>query len=137
MARNHALPQIDVLILDSGAVLALAAHRPEAEVALNQARLAGTPVLVPAVVVAEVARGDGPRDAPVNRVLNTAAVVPVTEVVARVAGRLLAVARSAATVDALVVAEGTQHRQAAILTSDPHDLSPLAAPHPHRVVQAV
>jgi predicted nucleic acid-binding protein len=138
VARHHEPQTQDgVLILDSGAVLALAAMRPNAQAAFDRALSARTPVVVPAVVVAEVARGGGPRDATVNRVLKTVEITPVTEAVARTAGRLLAAAGSSATIDALVVAEGMVHHHATVLTSDLGDLRALAAAHPGVVVRGL
>jgi hypothetical protein len=45
------------LILDSGAVIALAARKATVHDTLTRARLRGMPVVVPAVMVAEVVRG--------------------------------------------------------------------------------
>jgi predicted nucleic acid-binding protein len=88
------------------------------------------PVEVPVVVVAETVRG-GPRDAPVNRVLKAVGLVPeAREVHGRTAGQLLAAARSAETVDALVVAQAVLAGGGQILTGDRHDLERLAAGHP-------
>lgn len=82
------------------------------------------------VVAAETVRG-GPKDAPVNRVLKAVGEVPVaTEELGRLAGRLLGRGRSAATVDALVVAQALQAGGAVVLTGDAQDLGRLAAPHP-------
>jgi hypothetical protein len=85
---------------------------------------------VPMVVVAETVRGNGPRDAPVNLVLaQTAPQHPLTEVIARAAGQLLAAARSSSTIDALVAAEAIDCAPAIILTSDPVDLRALLGNH--------
>lgn len=82
------------------------------------------------VVVAETIRG-GPRDTPVQRVLNAVGSVPeASESHGRTAGRLLGAARSAETVDALVVAQAVEAGGARILTGDREDLEQLAAPHP-------
>jgi len=90
----------------------------------------GVPIEIPVVVVAETVRG-GPRDAPVNRVLKAVGSVPETrEVHGRTAGRLLGTARSAHTVDALVVAHAVEAGAAYVLTGDREDLEQLAAPHP-------
>ncbi|HXO19553.1 MAG TPA: hypothetical protein VOA87_06465, partial [Thermoanaerobaculia bacterium] len=56
------------LILDSGAVIALARGDTKARAFLVRALEFMAPVEIPVVVVAETVRG-GPRDAPVNRVL--------------------------------------------------------------------
>lgn len=119
------------LILDSGAVIALAARDVTARQFVDRAIRQGTLVSIPAVVIAETTRG-GPRDAPVNRVLKSVdEITPVTEATARLAGRLLATAGAPnATVDALIVAEAILGEPAIILTGDPNDLSALAANYP-------
>jgi predicted nucleic acid-binding protein len=118
------------LILDSGAVIALARGDPRARAFLARALEFMAPVEIPMVVVAETVRG-GPRDAPVNRVLKAVGSVPeAREAHGRSAGRLLAAARSAATVDALVVAQAVEAGGAHVLTGDREDLDRLAALHP-------
>ena len=118
------------LILDSGAVIALSRGDQRARAFLARALELGVTVEIPVVVVAETVRG-GPRDAPVNRVLKAVGSVPETrEVHGRTAGRLLGAARSAHTVDALVVAHAVEAGGARILTGDGEDLERLASPHP-------
>lgn len=113
------------LILDAGAVIALARGDARARAYVVRAVEIGADVYVPPVVVAETVRGDGPKDAGVNRVLRAVGEIPpTTEEVARAAGRLLGKTRSKATVDALVVAEALL-RSARVLTSDPRDLRRL------------
>lgn len=125
------------LILDSGAVIALARGDARARAFLARAVTLSAIVEVPVVVVAETTRG-GPRDAPVNRVLNAIGAVPPTrEVHGRTAGALLAAARSATTVDALVVAHAVAAGGAHVLTGDREDLERLAAPHPEVVIHAL
>ena len=123
------------LILDSGAVIALAARDALARRFVDRAIQRGDLVVVPAVVVAETTYG-GRRDAPINRVLKAVdEVTPVTEATARLAGRLLAASGlSRATVDALVVAEAILGGAAILLTGDMDDFSALAAAHPHVIV---
>ena len=137
MARRRA-PKTppSCLILDSGAVLALARQDVRARAALTAAWEAGADVVVPAVVVAETVRGHGPRDAPVNRVLSAVGnVAPATEDRARTAGALLAAAKSSATVDALVVAEAVRRPGGVVLTGDVDDLRRLARSNPEVIVQ--
>ena len=123
------------LILDSGAVIALARGDQRARAFLARALELRVPVEVPAVVVAETVRG-GPRDAPVNRVLKAVgSVAESREIHGRTAGRLLGMARSAETVDALVVAHAVERGGAYVLTGDPEDLDRLAAPHPEVWIQ--
>jgi predicted nucleic acid-binding protein len=126
--RIHSAPQR--LILDSGAVIALARGDARARAFIARALELQAQVEIPVVVLAETLRG-GPRDAPVHRVLK--AVGPVAdarEVHGRTAGRLLEVARSADTVDALVLAHAVVAGGAHVLTGDREDLERLAASHP-------
>jgi predicted nucleic acid-binding protein len=93
--------------------------------------------VIPVVAVAEVVRG-GPRDAPVNRVLEAVGSVPAArEVHGRLAGELLGRGRSTATVDALVVAHAVKAGGAHVLTGDRSDLARLAASHPEVRIHAV
>lgn len=118
------------LILDSGAVIALARGDQRARAFLARSLELGTTVEIPVVVVAETVRG-GPRDAPVHRLLKAVGSVPAArESHGRTAGRLLGAARSSTTVDALVVAQAVEAGRAHILTGDREDLERLAAPHP-------
>ncbi|HBL25293.1 MAG TPA: hypothetical protein DD490_00480 [Acidobacteria bacterium] len=95
----------------------------------------GCAVEVPVVVVAETIRG-GPRDAPIHRVLKAVgSVAEEREVHGRIAGRLLGLARSSHTVDALVVAHAVEGGGAHILTGDREDLTRLSAPHPEVWIQ--
>jgi predicted nucleic acid-binding protein len=93
---------------------------------IERAHADGSAVCVPVVVVAETARGNGPRDAPVNLVLHRLAPHPlVDEPLARTAGSLLAESRTDNTVDALVAAEAARLAPALLLTGDPDDMSAL------------
>ena len=122
------------LILDSGAVIALARGDQRARAFLARVLELAVPVEIPVVVVAETIRG-GPRDAPVHRVLKAVGSVPeAREVHGRTAGRLLGAARSTGTVDALVVAHAVEAGGAHILTGDPDDLGRLSEPHPEVVI---
>lgn len=113
------------LILDSGAVIALARGEQRARAFLACAVTSGTSVEVPAVVVAETCRGRA-TDAPVNRVLKAVGAIRDTcEAHARTAGQLLAQAKSSQTIDALVVAHAVLAGGARILTGDPDDLGRL------------
>lgn len=124
--RDHRSPP-QRLILDSGAVIALSRGEQRARAFLARAIELRVPVQVPVVVVAETLRGK-PRDAPVYRVLKAVGTVPeAREVHGRIAGRLLGAAGSAATIDALVVAQAVEQGGAQILTGDPEDLKRLAA----------
>jgi len=118
------------LILDSGAVIALARGEHRARAFVARALELAASVEIPVAVVAETVRG-GPRDAPVHRVLKSVGVIPeAREVHGRIAGRLLGAARSVHTVDALVVAQAVEAGGAQILTGDSSDFGRLAATHP-------
>jgi predicted nucleic acid-binding protein len=126
------------LILDSGAIITLAAGNERARRFVQRAVRERILAVIPAVVIAETTRG-GARDAPVNRVIKAVdEVALVTEAVAREAGRLLARARVAnATIDALVVATAARREPMIILTGDVDDIRALAAGYPHVRVERV
>lgn len=127
MARTRRQAPPQRLILDAGAAIGLSRADVRARAALAAALEASAEVSVPAVVVAETARG-GPADARVNRVLKAVGRVDVAdEAIGRTAGRLLGSAGSAATVDAVVVATAIEGGSAVILTGDGGDLGRLAA----------
>ncbi|MCA1598505.1 MAG: hypothetical protein LC769_05700 [Chloroflexi bacterium] len=88
--------------------------------------------MIPAVVIAETTRG-GPRDAAVNRVIKAVdVIVPITEEIAREAGRLLiAASMSNATVDALVVSTALRPIPTIIVTGDVGDITALSANYSH------
>jgi predicted nucleic acid-binding protein len=133
--RREDLQAPQRLILDSGAVIALARGERKAKAFLARALELMAPVEIPVVVMAETIRG-GPRDAPLNRVLKAVGSVPdAREIHGRIAGHLLGAARSAATIDALVVAQAVAGGGAQILTGDRDDLERLAAPHPEVWIQ--
>jgi predicted nucleic acid-binding protein len=135
--RRAKRPPAHRLILDSGAVIALARHDARARAALTAAWEVGADVIVPAVVIAETVRGSA-RDAPVNRILNGVGnVAPATEKIARSAGALLAMAKSAATIDSLVVAEAVHRGGGVVLTGDAGELASLASSHPEVVIQSM
>jgi predicted nucleic acid-binding protein len=123
-----------VLVLDSGAVIALSRGDARARAVLVAAVEAGAAVTVPANVVAETLRGSD-TDAPVHRVLRAVgSVSPVDEPVARSAGRLLGSTGSDATIDATVVATAGRTHNSVVLTGDT-DLAVLAAGVPGVRVQ--
>jgi predicted nucleic acid-binding protein len=112
------------LILDSGAVIAWQRQHPGVRAYLTRAMRGGSPVVIPAVVLAECVRG-GPRDAPIHQLLAVARVSVVGARIAIAAGHLLAEAGMSATVDALVAAEALRGGPCVVLTGDPVDLSAL------------
>ncbi len=126
-----------LLILDSGAVIALSRRDARARAFLERAVELGSWVEVPAVVVAETTRGTA-RDAAVNRVLAAVDAVPsLDQAGARRAGALLGATGGANVIDALVVAQAVESGGGLILTSDPGDLSALAGQHPEVWVERV
>ena len=130
-------PSPQRLILDSGAVIALSRGNLRVRAFVEEALERGAVVEVPVVVVAETVRGGAP-DAGVNRVLKAVGSIPeATESHGRIAGRLLGTARSASTINALVVAHAVEARGAHILTGDREDLEKLAAPHPEVWIQSL
>lgn len=132
MARSRRQPR---LILDSGAVIALARSDDRARAVLTAAREVGAEVVIPAIVLAETVRGEA-RDAPVNRVVKAVgAVAPADEVAGRVAGGLLGATGSRSTVDAVVVATVIGLGGGVVLTGDADDLGALAAGHAEVVVR--
>jgi predicted nucleic acid-binding protein len=105
---------------------------------ITRARADGATVSVPTVVLAEVTRGSGPRDARLNMTIaGCDPSRPLDEATARFAGRLLARAGGNHTVDAIVAAEAIQRSPTILFTSDPDDLSRLLDNHPGVVVVAI
>ncbi|MGH8900524.1 MAG: hypothetical protein ACRDYA_02310 [Egibacteraceae bacterium] len=121
-----------MLILDSGGVSLLAERSQRAAALISAFRRNGLwPALVPSVVLVECLRGHSSRDAHTNRFLKTCDLaddVPVP--LARRAALLRAQAQRGSAVDAIVVA--LAEPDGVVLTSDPTDLSALAA-HAHGV----
>jgi len=127
MARRRATPPSPQrLILDAGAVIALARNEPRARAFIQRAIELNAEVRVPVVVLVETLRGSR-RDAGVHRVLNAVLEsVPIDETIGRRAGALLGRADRSDTVDAIIVAEAIESGGAEILTSDSDDLTALA-----------
>jgi hypothetical protein len=124
------------LIVDSGAIIAVA--RGDSRVAgyIAAATKRGDEVVVPAVAVAQTIRG-GPRDAPIYRLLKTVLIRPVGLRLARHAGELLGATGSEDAVDAIVMAEALRVRPSFLLTSDPEDMTRLAGDHRGVTVESV
>ena len=110
-------------VVYDAAVLVAADRNDRRAWAEHKARLEfGMIPLVPAPVVAQVSRS--PRQAQLRRFLTGCVVVPLGELEAHEAGRLLGIARTADVVDAVVVTLALR-RRAMILTSDPADIESL------------
>ena len=130
MARSTSTASAERLILDAGAVIALARSEPRAMAFLRRAVELDADVIIPVVVLAETLRG-GRSDAGVHRVLNCIGGIESTHPeIGRVAGALLGRSRRTDTVDAMVVAEAVTRGGGQVLTSDPGDLGLLAASEP-------
>lgn len=114
------------LTLDAGALIAYERGNTRIRWLLNAAFDRGVTTTIPAVVLAEVWRGDA-KDAPVARLLKWCAVEPLDERRARAAGKLRRTVAGAGTVDACV-AVGVRERGDAIATSDPDDMRRLLGP---------
>ncbi len=116
-----------MLVLDSGAVTALAARTKDAAAVIRVFQREGLwPPLVPSVVLVECLHGHAGRDALVSRLLKACDIVELfPESLSRRAAQLRRLARKGSAVDALVVAIAEPGGTA--LTSDPDDLEALAA----------
>ena len=119
-----------VLILDSEAVSALAQKRKGMAERLAAAQQADHRVLVPAVVLAEVATG-APTDAAIWHVLGRIPTLDLPEGVAMRAGALRARAERVRrkkrdlTVDAIVAATAVELAPSVVLTADTSDVELL------------
>jgi predicted nucleic acid-binding protein len=115
------------LILNSGGISALSGHRAR----LTELRNRGLwPPQVPSVVLAEALTGDARRDFHANHLLRTCQIRDVDEPTSREAARLRTAtgkASKVSAVDAVVAAFASRHPDPIVLTSDPRDLSSLAA----------
>ncbi|RIK04941.1 MAG: hypothetical protein DCC49_13040 [Acidobacteria bacterium] len=106
------------LILDAGAVIALARNDQRARAYLQRAVELGAEVRIPVVVLAETHRGRA-QDAPVHRIIKAVGnTMPTPVEVGVVAGRILGETRRSDTVDALVVAEAIVAGGGRILTGE-------------------
>ncbi|MFM8310505.1 MAG: PIN domain nuclease, partial [Ilumatobacteraceae bacterium] len=87
-------------------MIALARGDRRVRALLDAAQRRGAAVVVPASVLAETVRGNGPRDAAVNLIVNRLAPHPVVDDrLARAAGALMGRSGSGDAMDALVAAE--------------------------------
>jgi hypothetical protein len=113
------------LVIDSGGLLALERNDRPMWRRFKAALLQGSVPVTHGGVVGQAWRGRGSRQALLAKALGGLEVRPLDEALGRAAGELLAAARRADVVDAalaLLAEDGDQ-----IVTSDPHDLEPLAA----------
>ncbi|MFN0089311.1 MAG: hypothetical protein ACKVWR_03430 [Acidimicrobiales bacterium] len=99
--------------------------------------MAGVDVSIPSVVVAETVRGSA-KDASVDRVIKAVGEVSsADERTGRGAGALLGAARSASTIEALVVASAIELGGGVVLTCDPDDLEALVSGRAEVVISAL
>jgi predicted nucleic acid-binding protein len=111
------------LTLDAGALIAYERGEFEIRRILKAAFRRGVTTTIPAVVLAEVWRGDA-KDAAVARLLKWCRIEPLDESRARAAGALRRSTSSAGAIDACV-AVGVRERGDVIATSDPDDMRRL------------
>ncbi len=137
MASVGALPRSRRLILDSGAIIAIAHGDGLARAALERARREGYVVVIPTPVLTQVHRGGHDR-AGVDRVVKAVdALLPTSAQVARRAGELLAGSGTSDAVDAIVPAEALLSAPSLVMTSDAHDITLLIEGQPGAAVVRV
>jgi predicted nucleic acid-binding protein len=115
------------IVLDSGALSAIAEEQGFARAKFAKALAGGALAAIPTIVLAETTTGNGVRDARINRVAKGCDIVDLTETIARSAAALRSRKPACGVADAIVVATADAMRGSAILTSDPDDLRALAA----------
>jgi predicted nucleic acid-binding protein len=111
------------LVYDTGALLAAERRNPDFLALHDQATAARIRPIVPVVVLAQAWRG-GPQHQ-ISRVLKGCDVLPDDAATGRAAGVACAASGTADVVDAIVIATAVRY-QAAVVTSDPGDLTRLA-----------
>lgn len=125
MGRTQEADGLDRLILDAGALIALARGDAQTRAVVKGALDDGVRVEVPAPVLAQVHRGVHDRARTDRALLWIDQYTPTTESIARDAGELLGSAGLTDAIDAIVAAEALSGTPAVILTSDPADLTAL------------
>lgn len=121
------------LILDAGGISALAGQRARL-IELRRRNL--WPAQVPAVVLPEALTGDHRRDFHTNRLLRACQIREVGEPVGRAAALLRTATGRAGTIsaaDAIVAAYADTCPEPVVLTTDPADLTALAAHATRRI----
>jgi predicted nucleic acid-binding protein len=128
-------------VLDSGAISALVGPSLRARAWLRWLAENGGVIVVPTPVLVECTRGDGARDAEVNRILHVlrgVAFAAPNEATARKAAALRHRARMHNGIDALVAAEAVgRGERTVLLTSDPDDMGRLLSNETTVTVQGV
>ena len=136
--RTRPVPAPTTVVLDAEALSVIASPggrgtaRRRASAVLSVALAAGSRVIVPAPVLAEVGR-DLRRRRAVDATIARLPVIPTDRTIAQRAGFLLGEhgLGSETAVDAFVVATAIDHRPAVILTGDLGDIGTLAAGLPN------
>jgi predicted nucleic acid-binding protein len=123
---------IDRIILDSGALGALAEGDSRMRAVMTRGVRTGSFFEIPTAVIAECLRDQTRNDVRYHRVFRELggierASVPLDHQIAKAAGRLLHKAKLRATLDAIVVATAERHKSATIITGDKDDISYLSA----------
>ena len=114
------------LTLDAGALIAYERADERIREILTVAYARGLVPTIPAIVLAEVWRGDA-KDVRLARLLKASSIETVDEQLARAAGSLRRKTPGSGTIDACV-AVGVRRRLDAIATSDPNDMRTLLGP---------
>lgn len=112
------------IVYDTGALLAAERRNPDFIALHDELTSARIRPLVPVVVLSQAWRG-GPQHQ-ISRVLKGCDILPDDERTGRAAGVACAAAGTADVVDAIVIVTAVRH-QAAVVTSDPGDLSQIAS----------
>lgn len=119
-------PDLPPIILDAGGLIAVERGLSVMTKAIDQVDDAGTILVVPAPVLAQVWRG-GPRQALLSRFLKLPIVKVdlLSEAVWRAAGELCGLTGTSDVVDAAVVVCARVRSAQVVITSDPDDLRKL------------
>jgi predicted nucleic acid-binding protein len=112
------------LVYDTGALLAAERRNPDFLALHDEVTSARIRPIVPAVVLAQAWRG-GPQHQ-ISRVLQGCYILPDDAATGRAAGVACAASGTADVVDAIVITTAVRY-QAAVVTSDPGDLTRLAS----------
>ena len=113
-----------ILVLDSGALIALERNDRAMWCRIKAAQLAGTVPVSHWGVVGQAWRGRGPHQALLAKALAGIDVRPLDDALGRAAGELLGIARRRDVIDAALVLLASDGD--VIVTSDPRDIEPLA-----------
>ena len=112
------------LVYDASALLAAERRNPDFLALHDEVTAARIRPIVPVVVLAQAWRG-GPQHQ-ISRVLNGCDILPDDAATGRAAGVACAASGTADVVDAIVITTAVRY-QAAVVTSDPGDLTRLAS----------